>query len=54
MTRSGWARLGVAVLVGGAAVAVLRRVARTPDGPVLPAIGGDTWPPVPVRQGGAG
>jgi hypothetical protein len=32
-----------------AVVAVVRRPGR-PGGTVVPAIGGDTWPPVPVKD----
>ena len=47
-----WIRRGlVLALLAALAVAVARVLAPEPgDDGVLPAIGGDTWPPVPVKD----
>jgi len=48
-----WIRRGLLVTLLAAGVLVVVRALGDPasDG-LVPAIGGDTWPPVPVKSGG--
>jgi hypothetical protein len=52
-SSANWIRRGlVLVLLAAFATAVARALEPgTGDDGMLPAIGGDTWPPVPVKDG---
>ncbi len=51
MKRLVWLAAG-ALVVAGVARALRRPAGYRADSPVVPSVGGDTWPPVPLKSDG--
>jgi hypothetical protein len=49
-----WIRRGLIVILVAAGILIVARALGDPasDDGLVPAIGGDTWPPVPIKSGG--
>ena len=45
-----WIRRGLLVMAAALTIALLTRRQVSADDGILPSIGGDTWPPVPVKK----